>query len=50
MPTPGIRIPLQTMLAIQRLFLWLLIHRPPLEGLSLTTLGQASTVICVYPA
>lgn len=38
------------MLAIQRLFLWLLIHLPPLEGLSLTTLGQASTVICVYPA
>lgn len=36
-PAPGIRIPFQTVLAI---------HHPPLEGLSLTALRQASTVMC----
>lgn len=46
MPTPGISTPYPTVLAIESLPLWSLIHHPPLEGLSLTALRQASTEIC----
>lgn len=46
MPTPGISTPFPTVLAVERLPLWLLTHHPPLEGLSLTALCQASTEMC----